>query len=544
MAEQAENMPATQDASANALSQLLKNDVLRQLLLLVGIAASVAIGVAAVLWSQGTEYRTLYASVSPERAGALIDTLTSAGIPYRIQDATGDVQVPADKLHDARIKVAGQGIVGDNSGMAMLDQEQGFGVSEFMQSKKYHYALEQELAKTIESLHQVHRARVHLAIPKQSVFIRDRKPPSASIMVDIYPGSELARKNVEAIVNLVSSSISGMSPENVTVIDQQGQLLSDIDAEDDDLALSTRQFSYRQKMEKVYEDRLVELLQPLTGVGRLRVQVSADVDFSRSQESVESWNPDKQVVRSEQIDERGVTSADASASGVPGALSNQPQPFDDVEKDTATADAAAKGSRSVTRNYEIERVLNYRSDSVGNIRKLSVAVVVANKQTVNEDDEPVSVPLTNPEIQRLTLLVKDAVGFDEARGDRVTVISADFNEEAPFVYEPNEPALWEQAWFANLLRQILTGLAVLFIVLVVLRPAIRSLTNRPVAQSSGTGSTNVLYGDVLQRPVAALGGPSQGGASNFEEHMGQVKTAVDEDPKRVAQVINQWVAEK
>ena len=197
----------------NVLGQLAKNDVLRQLLILVGIAASVAVGMAAVMWSQGTDYRTLYTSVPPERAGAIVEALGNAGIKYRIQDPTGAILVPADRLHEARIKLASQDVMRESGGMAMLEQEQGFGVSEFMQSKKYHYALEQELARTVESLQQVRRARVHLAIPKSSVFIRDRKPPSASIMVDIFPGSTVGPKNVDAIINLVASSITGMSAE-------------------------------------------------------------------------------------------------------------------------------------------------------------------------------------------------------------------------------------------------------------------------------------------------------------------------------------------
>ncbi|MBD2858432.1 flagellar M-ring protein FliF [Spongiibacter sp. KMU-158] len=525
------------------LAPLLKNDVLRQLLLLVGIAASVAIGGASVFWMQGKDYRTLYASVAPERASALIDTLTAAGIAYRLEDATGDIQVPADQLHEARIKVAGQGLTNDGSGMAMLEKEQGFGVSEFMQSKKYQYALEQELARTVESLHQVRRARVHLAIPKQSVFIRDRKPPSASVVVDIFPGSNLARNNVEAIINLVSSSISGMAPENVSVIDQQGQLLSNPDEHEDELAVSTKQFAYRQKLEQAYEERLVKLLQPLTGVGRLQVQVSADVDFTRSQESRESWNPDKQVVRSEQINERGVASPDETAAGIPGALSNQPLGTAAAKEEADAANPNA--SRSVIRNYEIERVLNYRSNSAGDIRKLSVAVVVDNKHSLDEKGKPVSTPLSNPEIQRLILLVKDAVGFDEARGDRVTVISADFNIENQFTEELEAPALWEQPWFANLLRQVLTGLAVLFIVLVVLRPAIRSLTNRPVAALGNTGAMEAgMQGEVMGRPVAALAAPGQAAGVNLEEQVTQVKSSVDQDPKRVAQVINQWVSEQ
>ncbi|MBU0537806.1 MAG: flagellar M-ring protein FliF, partial [Gammaproteobacteria bacterium] len=330
--------------TANLLAQLAGNDVLRQLLILVGIAASVAVGVAAVMWSQSSDFRTLYANVEPQRAAGVVDALTAAGIPYKIQDSTGSIMVPSKQLHDARIKLAGQGVMRDGSGMAMLEQEQGFGVSEFMQSKKFHYALEQELARTIESMHQVRKARVHLAIPKQSVFVRDRKAASASIMLDVFPGSVIDKQNVGAIVNLVASSITGLSPEQVTVVDQQGQQLS-YQGEKDDLGLSSRQFTYRQRIENAYQENIEELLGPLADAGQVRVKVAADIDFSSNEESRESWTPESKVVRSEQINEQTNGDVNATASGIPGALSNQPP------TGAAKAEERDPGNRSIVRNY-------------------------------------------------------------------------------------------------------------------------------------------------------------------------------------------------
>ena len=438
----------------------------------------------------------------------------------------------------------------DSGGMAMLEQEQGFGVSEFMQSKKYHYALEQELARTVESLQQVRRARVHLAIPKSSVFIRDRKPPSASIMVDIFPGSTVGPKNVDAIINLVASSITGMSADNVTVVDQSGQQLLASKQGGDELSLSQRQFAYRQELERAYEQRLSELLRPIAGSGRVRVQVAADVDFSTTQESRESWNPEGQVVRSEQIEENNVSKEPVAPSGVPGALSNQPvaaQQGEEEEESTRT------GSRSVTRNYEIERVLNYSSSPTGSIRRLSVAVLVDSGSAVGEAGESVTTAgaetLTQEELDRLTLLVKDAVGFEEARGDRVTVIAADFRDTETFT-ESEAPGFWEQPWFANLVRQSLAGIGVLFIVFAILRPGMRSLLNA----SGGTGRQAGgmpphLDGEYLPQPIAALGAPTDNSASpvpgtGLDQHVGEVRNAVDQDPRRVAQVVTRWVSEE
>lgn len=536
-------MAESQGVSVNSLlSSAAKNDVLRQLLILVGIAASVAVGVAAVLWSQSGEYRSLYTSLPPERAAAVVDALNTAGIPYRIQNSSGAILVPAEQLHDARIRLAGKGLGKDGSGMAMLEQEQGFGVSEFMQSKKYHYALEQELASTIESLQQVRRARVHLAIPKQSVFVRDRKSPSASIMLDVYPGSEVSKANVAAIINLVAGSIGGLDAKQVTVVDQLGQQLSDMHSEDDQSQISDRQFSYQRRIEQAYEQRIADLIRPLAGGGRVRVTVAADLDFSTEQQSRESWNPDRQVVRSEQINEqRGVS--DGAGGGVPGALSNQ-APAAGGQAPPSTE--AEMGNRSVTRNYEIERVLAHSNRPSGQLNKLSVAVLVDNHRRLNDAGEVVVDPISNPELERITLLVKDAVGFEQNRGDRVTVMAADFREPTVFDEEVASPPVWQQPWFANLLRQLLVGLALLFIVLAVLRPSVKSLLQQRSSPAELAGDNRALAGEVQAQPVAALGAPSgAGGATgiSFEQQLGDVRTMVEEDPRRVAQVVNRWVSE-
>lgn len=519
------------------LNQLAGNPITRQLLILIGIAASVALGVAAVLWSQGPDYRSLYTGLAPERAAAVVDALNAANIPYKVQDSTGSIMVPAQQLHDARLKLAGEGVMRDGSGMAMLDQQQGFGVSEFMQSKKYHYALEQELARTIESIQQVRKARVHLAIPKQSVFVRDRKPPTASIMLDVYPGSRIQKGSVDAIVNLVATSVTGMQPEDVTVVDQLGNQLSEKESQDQ-LSVSTRQLDYQRRIEAGYEERVAGLIRPFAGSGRVQVQVAADVDFSTVQESRESWNPDRQVVRSEQINERGPLDGDpANAAGVPGALSNQPPMAGTKGADNGDVN----GTRSVVRNYEIERVLNHTVSSSGMIRRLSVAVVVDNKRITNEEGQVISQPLSEAEIGQLTSLVKDAVGFDGERGDRVTVMSADFRMETAELEEVSAPGFWEQPWFASLIKQILAGLAVLIIVFTVIRPALRNLmqANQP-PPALPRGEEDGLSGEVMQRPVAALAGP---GAPAFEQKMNDVRAAAEQDPRRVAQVVKRWVAE-
>lgn len=529
------------------LSTLAQAPWLRQLLILVGIAASVAVGIGSVMWSQGPDYKVLYGSLAPDRASAVVDTLNTLNIPYKIENATGSILVPNDRLHDARLKLAGSGLAtGDGSGLEMMKDEKGFGVSEFMETKKYQHAIETELSRTIESLHQVRRARVHLAIPKQSVFVRERKTATASIFLDVFPGSVLEKQNVKAIVNLVASSIPDLTADQVTVVDQQGNLLSD--KENDALAQGSRQFDYRQRVEKTYESRIEQLISPIVASGKVRVQVAADIDFASSQVSRESWNPESQVVRSEQInsDSRG-GNANAKAAGIPGALSNQPVSNNTGEAEGADA-AGTEGSKSITRNYEIERTLNHSDTPAGTIKRLSVAVVVDGRPQKNAEGKIVKAAPNAAELERLTMLVQNAVGYEAERGDKVTVLSADFIPDL-VADEADAPGFWQEAWFAQLMRQGLTGLGVLLLVLLVLRPAIKNLlvSNNVTGQAGnneeGISGVNGEYIGQHQSSVASLShssAPLQLG-HDFDKKVSFVRTVTAEDPKRVAQVVKNWV---
>lgn len=512
---------------------------LRQILMMVGIAASVAVGAAAVLWSQGPEYKTLYSSMPPERSASVLDALSSVGIPYRLQEQTGAIMVPSDRLHDARIKLAGNGVINDGSGLEMLREETGFGVSDFMQSKKYEHALETELARTIESMHQVRKARVHLAIPKHSVFVRDQRQSSASVMLDIYAGGVLNRQQVRAIVNMVSGSVPGLSAESVTVVDQTGSLLSSLD-DGDDMEINTRQFEYRKKVEKEYEQRITSLLTPIAGIGRVKVQAAVELDFSRVEESRESWNPEAQVLRSEQVTTDRKTGA-GGAGGVPGALANQPP----GSEGTAGEDIAAESS-SITRNYEIERVLNYTARPAGDVQRLSVAVVLDDSLPEGTKDKAQAPEYTDAQLEKLASLVRDAVGFDAQRGDRVTVISASFRPNKLMDDTGVEqPALWEQDWFISLVKQALTGIAVILIVFSVIRPTIKTLMQSQLPastqRSQAGGADGAVYhsrGDI-NPAVAALSGPN---AKHMEDSLDAIREVADQDPKLVAQVVKNWIA--
>ena len=297
---------------------------LKPILLLIGIAAAVAAGVTVVLWTRGPSYSLLYANIAAEDQSQIAQALDAAQIPYRIQPGSNNIEVPAERVSEARMKLAGQGLPESGGGFALMDKDPGFGVSQFMENARYQHALETELGRTIANLRPVEGARVHLAIPRQSAFVRDHHSASASVFVQVKPGRRLEQGQVQAIVNLVASSIPEMEATQVTVVDQQGRLLSSPGSHDE-FALGEQQFDMIHRLEDDYTQRIEGLLAPMIGAGRVRAQVVAQMDMAVSEEAHEQYRPDSQIVRSEQISEQ--SSRDGSgAGGVPGALTNQPPP--------------------------------------------------------------------------------------------------------------------------------------------------------------------------------------------------------------------------
>jgi len=432
---------------------------LKPLLLLVGIAMAVAAGVTVVLWSKGPTYSLLYASLAPQDQAQITQALDSAQIPYRIQPGSNSIEVPAERLADARMKLAGQGLPEGAGGFASMDKDPGFGVSQFMENARYQHALEAELGRTIAALRPVEGARVHLAVPRQSAFVRDHKGASASVFLQLKQGRRLEQEQIQAIVNLVASSIPDLDPSQVTVVDQQGRLLSSPEGHDQ-FAVREQQYDMIHRLEDDYAQRIEALLAPLVGPGRVRAQVVAQMDMAVSEEAHEQYKPDSQVVRSEQSAES--TSRDGSGSqGVPGALTNQPPPAGVAQPppanaaaakpaassgapQTAAAAAAAtspvagsgavgtteNSSRQSTKNYEIDRTVNYTRQPAGRLRRLTVAVLIDNMRGTGKDGKTTETPLSAEQLEHVNRLVKDAVGFDESRGDSVNVVNASFRQEA------------------------------------------------------------------------------------------------------------------
>ncbi|HEX4676797.1 MAG TPA: flagellar basal-body MS-ring/collar protein FliF [Steroidobacteraceae bacterium] len=558
---------------------------LKPILLLIGIAAAVAAGVTVVLWTRGPSYSLLFANIAAEDQSQIAQALDTAQIPYRIQPGSNNIEVPAERVSEARMKLAGQGLPESGGGFALMDKDPGFGVSQFMENARYQHALETELGRTIANLRPVEAARVHLAIPRQSAFVRDHHPGSASVFVQVKPGRRLEQGQVQAIVNLVASSIPEMEASQVTVVDQQGRLLSSPEGHDE-FALREQQFDMVHRLEEDYTQRIEALLAPMIGAGRIRAQVVAQMDMAVSEEAHEQYRPESQIVRSEQISEQ--SSHDGSASGgVPGALTNQPPPAGVAQAPPSTAPqnntnannaanaaagaaaskapagatgltqpvggaagagADASSSKSTTRNYEIDRTLAYTRQPAGKLKRLTVAVLVDNMRSTDKDGKVKEVALSEKQLEHVTQLVKDAVGFDESRGDNVNVVNASFTTEpTPPEGELESPPFWESPLFLNMAK-LGAGLAVLLVlVLSVLRPMVRTLVGptRPPVQIIPRVAGETVDNEPLQanNNPALPGADPKAVALTHEQQVAAARTLANQDAKRVAQVVRGWVAQ-
>src|ERR1700691_4027932 len=296
----------------------------RPMLLLLGVALAVAAGVTVVLWWKGPNWSLLYGNLSDSDASSVVQALQTGGIEYKLDNSSGAIMVPSERVHDARLQLASQGLPeGKSSGLELISKDPGFGVSQFMENARYQYALESELARTISSLQAVEAARVHLAIPQQSAFVRDRRPPSASVLLQLRAGHRIAPEQVSAIVHLVASSIPELDSDQVTVVDQQGRLLSS--PKNGDAAVAAEQFEAAHRIEDTYMQRIEQLIAPIVGDGRVRAQVTVDLDAAASEEAHEQYKPDGSVVRSEQTSEENSRNGSGSGGG-PRAPDNQPAP--------------------------------------------------------------------------------------------------------------------------------------------------------------------------------------------------------------------------
>ena len=516
-------------------------------------------------------YRPLFPGMSGVDQAAAFESLQKSGMAVEIDAATGSVSVPNDMYHQAKMVLASQGIPATSTaGFAMIRDQQSMGTSQFIEQKRYQLAIEEELAHSISSIQAVQAARVHLAVPKQSVFVRNRVEPTASVILTLSQGRRLSDAQAQAVVHMVASSVPYLEAQNVSVVDQFGNLLAN-DEDSSGLGMSDKQLSYRNKLEKMYQQRIQSLLTPLVGVNKLRAEVNADMDFTVQEITQENFNPDTIAIRSEQLSQGGSQKVDVSGLGVPGSLSNE-APADPVMKENQNQTSlktqsdvnitGSSGDLNRTRNYEIDRTIQHTKLAAGELKRLSISVVIDEPFTINDQGEQERQPITEEKIQRFENLVKTAVGFDTLRGDNVTVLGMAFQVEEQVPAAP----MWEQVWLQNLVGKILLSLLALVFILLVLRPAIKNLVgnkalgepgvSNAVVASSGPGKgSNTLQKtqqneeESIESSNTKLQNSAQFSvspemldlANSYDDKVALMRTLVKEDSKRVAGVILNWV---
>ena len=565
-AETNDNLPAptggtsmatteTIGAEGDLMTGINRLGIFRQVGLMIGLAASVALGLALVLWLQEPNYQPLMQNIKSQDLEEVTRLLSLNDVHFKIDHRTGMLLVESSRLYEAKMKLAANGITDEQSiGYEILDKEQSLGTSQNMESIRFKRGLEGELSRSITSFRNVRNARVHLAIPKRSVFVRDSRQPSASVLIETSSSRAITREQVDAIVNLVAGSVPELNKSKVTVVDQRGNLLSRNDESEADRMVS-KEFEYSRKLEKTLNARINNILNPIMGAERFRSEVSADVDFTQIEETEELFNPDMQVIRSEQtLDEQRQM---AGEGGVPGALANQPPAAGNAPEIAGGAAGGDGGGtptnirKQTTRNFEVDRTISYTKHQQGRLKRLTVAVAIDDIRTINPETGGVTfTPWSENELERLTLLIRNTVGYSAARGDSVNVINTPF---APQIIEPfTEPEIWEKDWFWDLVWKGLALLMTVIVIFAVIRPTFKNL-----AMSGAQAKEFALAGD--EDGLAQMDQMSEGeaganvslsasdefllpGASEgYDRQMNALKGLVAEDPARVAQVIRQWV---
>ncbi|MFN3715150.1 MAG: flagellar basal-body MS-ring/collar protein FliF [Thiobacillus sp.] len=522
----------------------------RKIMLAIGAAAVVAAMAGVWMWGQQPDYKVLFSNFSDRDGGAIVAELEKMGIPYKYAEGGGAVMVPAENVHDVRLKLASQGLPkGGNVGFELMENQR-LGSSQFIEQINFQRAMEGELARSIESVSAVQAARVHLAIPKSSVFVTEQKMPTASVLLNLYPGRTLDPQQVSAIVHLVASSVPELSPKNVTLVDQNGNLLSDAGKP---LAngLDPTQMKYIQELQQNVARRIESILTPIVGAGNVRAEATADVDFSRSEQAVESYKPnqtpDAMAIRSQQISESA--NPGGAAAGVPGALSNQPPaPAAAPVNAPPQAAAAPAGAAPVatrkdsTVNYEVDKTIQYVQQSGGGLKRLSVAVVVNHRKNLAKDGKISYKPLSAAEMAQITNLVKEAMGYNQERGDTLNVVNSPFAQ--PEIEPIPETPIWKQPGTIQTAKDagkyLLMGMALLLLYLKVLKPLLKKLSEPlalPASAPPALAGQPQLAGAGAE-DMAAL--PS-GSRNNYQDNLSRAQQLAKDDPRVVANIVKTWV---
>lgn len=552
------NLPAKGKSRGGDLAEGFSSlNLFRQIGLMVALATSVAIGFAVVLWTQGDDYRPLFSRMDNLDAASVVKILDQSQIKYKLDMNNGSLYVAADDINKARLKLAEVGLPNSSTpGFELMDKEQPLGTSQFVESTRYQRSIEGELARTITSISSIRSARVHLAIPKRTVFVRDASKPTASVFVEVFAGRSVEPAQVKAIMNLVASSVPDLKIADVTVVDQHGDLIS-TGEDSQELLLATKQHDYAKTVEESIVKRIGGILEPVVGNGKFRAQVSADIDFTAVEQAAETFNPDLPAVRSEQKLIESRAQGDQVA-GIPGALTNQPPatpqaPEQAGAQNGQAAKTNANNREQSTRNFELDRTVSYTKHQQGSLKRLTVAVVVDDKTVKNEDGTETRQPWTANELERLSILVRDAVGFSAVRGDSVNVLNSPFREGVVLPETEILPTPWWEKWLMPHIKSIASVIIILALIFGLLRPVFKGLARQggsiveqeearqlAALEAAGLGGMEGISDETVTLSGGSallLGSPEQG----YEQQLNAIKGLIADDPGRVAQVVKKWV---
>ncbi|EGT3608797.1 flagellar basal body M-ring protein FliF [Morganella morganii] len=533
--------------------------------LMVAGAAAIAVIVALFLWMRSPDYRVLLSNLSAKDGGDIVSQLTQMNMPYQLADNGSAILVPADKVHELRLKLAQAGLPkGGNTGFELLDKEQ-FGISQFSEQVNYQRALEGELSRTIESLSPVQTARVHLAIPKPTLFVREQKSPTASVTVGLLPGRALDEGQISAIVHMVSGSVSGLTSSNVIIVDQTGRLLTNND--NSQQSVSTSQMRLTRETEARLKQRIEDLLAPLVGRANVQAQVTAQVDYSKVEQTAEEYKPNQQpdsaAVRSRQSSQSQQNS-NGGPGGVPGALSNQPVSAPAAPVETAKADtkdnknaspADNKSNSNInsqsdeTTNYEVDRKISHTQRQIGVVDRLSVAVIINWLPQKKEDGTEEMQPLPPEMIKEIESLTREAMGYSVSRGDSLSITNSRFTDEGQLTEEPSlftSPVIIAQALeYGKILLLLLVGW-------LLWRKGIRPQWQRYRKAQQAEAEARMFKATQMKTPLVADDVISDDMDEKTRRRLTRqrvsaeiqsqrIREMADKDPQVVAMVISQWL---
>jgi len=528
--------------------------------LVFGIALFVAIGAFGIFMGRQAEWRVLYSNLADKDGGAIIAQLSQMNVPYKHAEGGGAILVPADKVHDTRLRLASLGLPkGSVAGFEMMESNR-FGMTQFQERLTFQRGLEGELTRSIQSLSSVQSARVHLALPNQNGFFREQQKPSASVLVSLNAGHTLDRAQLAGIVHLVASSVPEMNPTAVSVLDDTGKLLSNAADGTDGTAVDAQQLQYTQQLEQVYSRRILEILEPLVGRQNVKAQVTAEVDFSQTESTSEqhrpNQTPDASAIRSQQLSESSNSATGGPPSGVPGAVSNQPPgpasaPINGAAQpltgNTASGAAGAAGGatkRESIINYEVDKTVKVVRGSSGVVKRLSAAVVVNHQTTTDDKGKTTTTPLTDQQIEKMTALIRETIGFSKERGDSVNLMNAPFAMEKSTL---TELPLWKQAEVQDMARSFAWPVGTLLFGMMILmgfvKPAMKTLAQSSPVARTRVNELDAVVSETPDRPqlmapgaTAEAPGPSAGALA-----LEDARKLTRDNPAAVANIVKGWI---